>query len=289
MSSAVTSTNGASGPAQSPVAPYCVPATASLQERRPRTLKHGDTFAVFDHNGDAISGHGSPEGLFHRDTRYLSHLYLTINGHRPMLLSSTLRDDNATLTCDLTNPDIPDEKGKLILGHDLIHIRRTRLLWNRCCHERLAVRNYDDRRQQVRIEIAFGADFADLFEVRGTVRARKGRHLRAVIERESILLSYTGSITGSDPPVCPSIHHPTTCAAILSCMIWILSHMRQDRSSCKLPATRARATQAIVLSSWRCAMPAARCAPLARVQCLWRHPTRSSTKWSIAVFRTSTC
>lgn len=192
MSSAVTSTNGASGPAQSPVAPYCVPATASLQERRPRTLKHGDTFAVFDHNGDAISGYGSPEGLFHRDTRYLSHLYLTINGHRPMLLSSTLRDDNATLTCDLTNPDIPDEKGKLILGHDLIHIRRTRLLWNRCCHERLAVRNYDDRRQQVRIEIAFGADFADLFEVRGTVRARKGRHLRAVIERESILLSYTG-------------------------------------------------------------------------------------------------
>ena len=73
---------------------FFVPATASLHERRPRTLKHGDTFAVFDHSGDAISGHGSPEGLYHRDTRHLSHFYLTLmGGVRPILLSSALRDD----------------------------------------------------------------------------------------------------------------------------------------------------------------------------------------------------
>src|SRR6476619_2418668 len=80
-----------------PVAQFFIPAAASLQERRPRTLKHDDTFAVFDHNGDVLSGEGSPEGIFHRDTRHLSHLYLTIGGARPMLLSSTLRDDNAAL------------------------------------------------------------------------------------------------------------------------------------------------------------------------------------------------
>ncbi|TCR65236.1 amylo-alpha-1,6-glucosidase [Rhizobium sp. BK376] len=194
MSSLFVSSNSAdtsAGPA-SPVAQFFIPATASLQERRPRTLKHGDTFAVFDHNGDALSGPGSPEGLFHRDTRYLSHLHLTINGKRPMLLSSTLRDDNATLTCDLTNPDLFDERGKLTLEHDLIHMRRTRFLWNAGCYERLAVRNYDERRQQVRIEISFGADFADLFEVRGTVRARTGRHLPTVAEQDRVLLSYIG-------------------------------------------------------------------------------------------------
>ena len=81
---------------------FFIPATASLHERRPRTLKHGDSFAVFDHSGDAIAGPGSPEGLYHRDTRHLSHLYLTINDTRPILLSSGLRDDNAMLTCDLT-------------------------------------------------------------------------------------------------------------------------------------------------------------------------------------------
>src|SRR3546814_9456147 len=84
---------------------FFIPATASLHERRPRTLKHGDSFAVFDHSGDAIAGPGSPEGLYHRDTRHLSHLYLTINDTRPILLSSGLRDDNAMLTCDLPNPD----------------------------------------------------------------------------------------------------------------------------------------------------------------------------------------
>ncbi|RSC30046.1 amylo-alpha-1,6-glucosidase [Agrobacterium sp. FDAARGOS_525] len=181
-----------SGDPAAPVAQFFIPAAASLQERRPRTLKHGDTFAVFDHNGDALSGPGSPEGLFHRDTRYLSHLYLTINGKRPMLLSSTLRDDNATLTCDLTNPDLFDERGKLILGHDLIHLRRSRFLWNARCYERLAIRNYDDRQQHIRIEIAFGADFADLFEVRGTARAKRGHALPSVVEQGSVVLSYIG-------------------------------------------------------------------------------------------------
>src|SRR5690606_35566068 len=131
----------------------------------PRTLKHGDTFAVFDHNGDALSGPDSPEGIFHRDTRYLAQLCLLINGRQPMLLSSTLRDDNAMLTCDLTNPDIADESGRVVLGHALIHLRRSRFLWQGRCYERVTVRNYDDRDHRLRVEIGFSADFADLFEV----------------------------------------------------------------------------------------------------------------------------
>src|SRR5690606_27257473 len=106
-----------------------IPASASLQERRPRTLKHDDTFGVFDHNGDILSGPGSPEGIYHRDTRHLSHLYLTLAGERPMLLSSTVRDNNAILSCDLTNPDIFDAEGRKILEHDLLHIRRSRFLY----------------------------------------------------------------------------------------------------------------------------------------------------------------
>ena len=60
--------------------PLLVPAQTSLQEQRPRTLKHGDTFAVYDQNGDVLSGSGSPEGLFHADTRHLSSYQLTLNG-----------------------------------------------------------------------------------------------------------------------------------------------------------------------------------------------------------------
>ena len=180
------------GPGLAQLAQFYIPATASLQERRPRTLKHGDTFAVFDHTGDALSGPGSPEGLYHRDTRHLSHLHLMMEGVRPMLLSSTMRDDNATLTCDLTNPDLFDRSGRLFLEHDLIHVRRLRFLWNATCFERLAIRNFDERPQHIRLEIAFAADFADLFEVRGTKRERRGVHHPAELGIDSVRLAYTG-------------------------------------------------------------------------------------------------
>jgi glycogen debranching enzyme len=175
-----------------PLAPFLVPAAASLPERRPRTLKHGDTFAVFDPNGDALSWPGSPDGLFHRDTRHLSHLCLTVEGQRPLLLSSVLRDDNATLTCDLTNPDLFDAAGQLILAHDLLHLRRSRFLWNGTCYERLTVRNFDSRPRRVTVEMAFAADFADLFEVRGAKRPRRGDMQAPEVGSDRVTLVYHG-------------------------------------------------------------------------------------------------
>src|SRR3981081_1444603 len=67
----------ASSAGQVPV--FYIPCTRSLQEGLPRTLKHGDTFAVFDHNGDILQGPGSPEGLFHADTRHMSLCRLTLD------------------------------------------------------------------------------------------------------------------------------------------------------------------------------------------------------------------
>src|ERR1700751_1893867 len=178
-----------SGP---PVEQFSVPAAASLQDRRPRTLKHADTFAVFDHNGDVLSGPGIADGLFHHDTRYLCYLYLAVDGQRPLLLLSTLRDDNATFTSDLTNPDLFDSKGTLLLEHDLLHLSRSRFLWNGTCYERLAVRNFDEQPRQVRIDITFAADFADLFEVRGARRLRRGTMQPADVGADRVTLAYYG-------------------------------------------------------------------------------------------------
>ena len=174
-----------------PVAGFSIPAAASLQERRPRTLKHGDTFAVLDQTGDIVSDAASPEGIFHCDTRHLSQLRLAIGGARPMLLSSTLRDDNATLTCDLSNPDLYED-GHLTLGHDLMHLRRSKFLWNAGCYERVAIRNFGDRPHHVRLTLDFAADFADLFEVRGTRRARRGTLHPPELAGDLVTLGYTG-------------------------------------------------------------------------------------------------
>ena len=171
---------------------HVIAASASLQDIRPLVLKYGDAFGVFDFNGDAISGEGGAQGLYYRDTRHLSHFAVTIDGARPMLLSSTLRDDNATLTCDLTNPDLPEAKGQPKFEHDLVHLRRTRFLWNAACFERLSIRNFDDRPRRVRLGIEFAADFADLFEVRGSQRARRGTTRRPEVLPAETILSYAG-------------------------------------------------------------------------------------------------
>jgi len=169
-----------------------IPALVSLPERRTRTLKHGDTFAVFDHNGDALSAEGRPEGIFYRDTRHLSQLYLTIGGKRPLLLSSALRDDNAVLTCDLTNPDFFEGQDSFELEHDLVHIRRSRFLWQASCYERLAVRNFDQKPHQITLEVWFASDFADLFEVRGSKRPIRGTLHPPVLGADHVHLAYTG-------------------------------------------------------------------------------------------------
>ncbi len=173
-------------------AQFFVPVSASLQEQRPRTMKHGDTFAVFDHNGDALNGPGSPEGIYHRDTRHLSHFYLTIDGHRPLLLSSTVRDDNAVLIVDLTNPEIADCDGRRLIAQDLFHIRRTRFLWNARTFERLALHNYDIQPRRFLLQIDYAADFADIFEVRGIERLRRGDSHLPEVEPDAVTLAYTG-------------------------------------------------------------------------------------------------
>ncbi len=169
-----------------------IPASVSLAERRTRTLKHDDTFAVFDHNGDALSAPGRPEGIFSHDTRHLSQLYLTISGQRPLLLSSSLHADNAMLTCDLTNPDFVPVPGEAMLPHDLIHIRRSRFLWKGVCYERLAVRNFDQVTHRFSLTIWFASDFADLFEVRGAHRPRRGTLNPPLVDASEVQLTYVG-------------------------------------------------------------------------------------------------
>jgi glycogen debranching enzyme len=163
----------------------------ALRERQPRTLKYGDIFGVFDHNGDVDTQFGNPEGLFFRDTRYLSRLVLSICGRPLSLLCSTLRDDNGGLTCDLSNPDLFHDS-RLLLEHDLLHIRRFKFLWEDTCFERLAIRNYSGRREHVRLEVEFAADFADVFEVRGAHRVRRGVLDPGMVEPDAVTLAYTG-------------------------------------------------------------------------------------------------
>ena len=54
---------------------------------------------------------------------------MLLDGTQPLLLGSNVRDDNALLTVDLTNPDIYFDE-KLVLPKDTLHIVRTIFLWH---------------------------------------------------------------------------------------------------------------------------------------------------------------
>jgi glycogen debranching enzyme len=157
----------------------------------PRTLKYGDTFVVIDSRGDIAAASGRSAGLFHLDTRYLSRLELFVNDTPPLLLGSNLRDDNSALFVDLTNPDIMSGQ-HIVLERDSVHILRTVFLWRDTAYQRLRLRNYGERAVDLRLSFRFENDFADLFEVRGAHRERRGTATAKLHGDDEVILSYRG-------------------------------------------------------------------------------------------------
>ena len=170
---------------------YRIEATGGFREPRSRILKHGDTFVVFNPFGDIAGGSGSPDGLYHDDTRYLSQLELRLNGDQPLLLSANTGEDNALLTVDLANPDTVDGNGE-VLHRELIYVNRRQFVWRDAYNELLLVRNFDLEPHVITISLQFAADFADVFEVRGQKRPKRGRRSAECLSPDTVVLRYRG-------------------------------------------------------------------------------------------------
>ncbi len=172
-----------------PETPFYIPGTGSSTRPR-RTLKQGDCFAVFDSHADIGAAPGGPDGIFFCDTRYLSHLEMLLSDKQPLLLGSVVRDDNSFLTVDLTNPDIYHNE-KLVQPKDMLHVVRTLFLLNGTVYQRLRVQNHGEHPFDVELSFAFASDFADLFEVRGLHRKRRGI-ASAEVGKAKVALNYQG-------------------------------------------------------------------------------------------------
>jgi glycogen debranching enzyme len=152
--------------------PFYIPMTGPAARPR-RSLKHDDTFIVLDSHGDVGASAGGPDGLFNADTRYLARLELLLDELQPLLLGSNMRDDNSALTVDLTNSDIYRD-GRIVLQKDMLHIVRTIFLWRGTAYQRIGLQNHGDLPASFDLTLLFDNDFADLFEVRGEKRPRRG-------------------------------------------------------------------------------------------------------------------
>ncbi len=170
---------------------YYILATASPVDSHTRVLKDGETFAVFDLQGDVHPIGLHEQGIYHEGTRYLSRWELRIGDQRPILLNSSVTQDNSLLTVDLTNPDMYQD-GDTLVPRGTLHLLRTKFLWEGACYEQLLIANHGLAPVLFRCAIEFSADFADLFEVRGIRRERRGRRLEGVVRQREVLLPYQG-------------------------------------------------------------------------------------------------
>lgn len=170
---------------------YYIAAGSSPSDDRVRVLKYGTCFAVFNRYGDMEPFGLGEHGIFFHGTRYLSELALMLWRSRSLLLSSTVKSDNFVFTADLANVDV-SENQQVVIPRGTVHIVRSRFLWQNVAYEEFNICNYGLTRIDLPLSIAFAADYADIFEVRGTQRERRGRRLDDEIKKDSITMTYEG-------------------------------------------------------------------------------------------------
>src|SRR5438128_5516058 len=138
--------------------PWSTRVSASLAggDRGTVTLVEGPAFCISGYSGDIQPG--VPQGLFFRDTRYLSEWRLRVNGQAPEPLAASSTDPfrAAFVLRDSPRPGRSDSH-LLVVRHRYV---------GRGLREDIVVRNYGEEPAFCSLEFEFGCDFADLFEVK---------------------------------------------------------------------------------------------------------------------------
>jgi glycogen debranching enzyme len=166
-------------------------AEADSSPRTHETLKHDDAFAVIDTHGDIGAFGNHVDGFFFKDTRYFSRLELLIARSSPLLLGSTVDGKDLQLCCDLTNTDAFAD-GALWLHKDVVHVFRTTYVRDAALRQRLVFTNHSNVDLMLPVSFIFDADFADIFEVRGMRREKRGSVKRVVEAPNTVRFVYTG-------------------------------------------------------------------------------------------------
>ncbi len=153
-------------------------------------LKRGNLFLVANRLGDVWPGGARDLGLFLTDTRHLSCWRMTVKGGPPLCLSSQVSADYVA-QIDFTVTSL-HEGG--LLGREpvnYVHLRRDQLI-DDVFLDRLVLTNFLDRRIDYWVELAWAADFADVFEIRGARRERRGAYHPPEVLADRVVLRYDG-------------------------------------------------------------------------------------------------
>lgn len=183
-----TATLATMAPPEEPKVAYPNPPASSIE---PIALIRGTTFFAATRHGD-LTPPGAPQiGLFHNDTRFLSHLELRVNGQQPIALSSTTVDaDNSRVELTVRGGTVPGEN--LDLPVNTIYVHREQLLDSTRFYDVLELQSFHNQDASLTIELRFAADFMDIFQVRGLLRGKSGQYFRPEVEPAKVRFVYEG-------------------------------------------------------------------------------------------------
>jgi len=157
-------------------------------------LKSGDMFMLNNAHGD-IRPDGRGLGLFLGDTRFLSTYDLLLNGTHPVVLRAGPAASQHSVI-QMANPDLLDQPAdsdgaEVVLRRHSLGVVRDRSMGGGLS-ERVTVTNYTTLPQRARMTLRLDADYADIFELRGLVRAMRGERLANAWSSDGLAFSYRG-------------------------------------------------------------------------------------------------
>lgn len=221
------------------------------------TLVEGPAFCISGRTGNM---HASfPEGLFFRDTRFLSEMELRVNGQVPEPLAASSTDPFSASFVLRDHPLRGRADSHLV-------IFRHRYV-GRGMREDIIVRNFGEEAAFCAIELALGCDFADLFEVKEG-RVEKSGDLGLEVDRARLTFTYrrgalrrAAYVDFSAPPktsgniasyelIIPARGQWSTCLQVTPV---IDGQPIEPRYRCEVPVDRATPVER--LEAWRRQLP----------------------------------
>ncbi|MGH7312650.1 MAG: amylo-alpha-1,6-glucosidase [Candidatus Rokuibacteriota bacterium] len=154
-------------------------------------LKHNDAFLVADRRGNFPYLPGSEFGFYLDDTRFLRRLELRLGHQQPLLLDAAVSDDSLEGVIELSNPDLLEDS-RVVLPRHTLRLSRTVTLYDQQLSQTLVLESFAAQPVQLVVAWEFGADFVDVFEVRGFRRTRRGVDLPPRCEPDAVELRYRG-------------------------------------------------------------------------------------------------
>jgi glycogen debranching enzyme len=148
---------------------------------KPVSILEGDTFVVSDRRGDISISPEEAQGLFQRDTRFLSRWVLTVNGE---LLNPMSTDDVNYFSSQFF---LAPGTGTIYVNSPMSIVRQRAV--GDGFHEDLKVTNHKATPLDLDIRIEADADFADLFQVKDAQFKRAGKFYKR-IDGDRLVLGY---------------------------------------------------------------------------------------------------